>query len=50
MNRTANDMFGFQATVATAARAHSWLATKPVPSTYVAKTNGIRHRPPGEST
>jgi hypothetical protein len=45
-------MFGLHATVATAARAHRWLVTAPVPSTYVAaakaKSNGIRHRPPGD--
>ncbi len=54
MSSTARDMFGFTANVGTAARAHRWLATAPVPSTYLAiskaKSNGIRHRPPGDPT
>jgi hypothetical protein len=43
-------MFGDIATVGTAARTHRWFITSPVPSAYVAKSNGIDHRPPGDTT
>jgi hypothetical protein len=48
VNSTVLDMFGDIASVGTAARAHRWLTTSPVPSTY--KSNGIDHRPPGDTT
>ena len=60
MNSTATDMRSFTAPVGTAARtrwsataafgSHTQLAAiKPMPSSYVVKTNGIRHRPPEDS-
>ena len=63
VNSTATDMWGFQATVGTAARLrwsgtdttafvsrHHALASKPLPSAYVAiNAKGIHHRPPEDS-
>ena len=62
MNSTTTDMRSFQAPVGIAARTrwsatdaafgsrHQLAAIKPMPSSYVVKTNGIRHRPPEDSS